>query len=148
MKKELVSVVFDRKKRVETTGEGKVEICCLTRSSVESRKQELSEIIESCFALAGAKVEFSGSYPGWKPNINSPILHTMLDVYEKEFNQKPRIITIHAGLECGIIGRNYPGMDMISFGPTIKHPHSPDEKVNIATVEKFYHFLLATLKQL
>lgn len=131
-----------------TTTEGRVEICCLTRSSVESRKQELSEIIESCFALAGAKVEFSGSYPGWKPNVNSPILHTMLDVYEHEFQQKPRIITIHAGLECGIIGRNYPGMDMISFGPTIKHPHSPDEKVNIATVEKFYHFLLATLKRL
>lgn len=131
-----------------TTSEGKVEICCLTRSSVESRKQELQEIIDSCFALAGAKVEFDGSYPGWKPNVNSPILHSMKQIYEQEFGEQPRIITIHAGLECGIIGRNYPGMDMISFGPTIKHPHSPDEKVNIPTVEKFYRFLLATLKQL
>lgn len=131
-----------------TTTEGCVEICCLTRSSVESRKQELAEMIESSFALAGAKVEFSGSYPGWKPNINSPILHIMKSVYEREFGEQPRIITIHAGLECGIIGRNYDGMDMISFGPTIKHPHSPDEKVNIATVQKFYHLLLATLKEL
>ena len=72
----------------------------------------------------------------------------MKDIYKKEFNQEARVITIHAGLECGIIGRNYPGMDMISFGPTIEHPHSPDERVNIKTVQKFYQFLLATLKAL
>ena len=126
----------------------KVEVNFLTRSSVESRKEELQEMIESVFALAGAKIEFSGSYPGWKPNLNSRILGVMQETYKEEFGEDARIITIHAGLECGIIGRNYPGMDMISFGPTIKHPHSPDEKVNIKTVEKFYQLLISTLKKL
>lgn len=126
----------------------RITVMCLTRSSVESRKEELRQIIQSAFALAGAETEFTGSYPGWKPNLHSHILEVMKGVYQKEFGTTPRIITIHAGLECGIIGRNYPGMDMISFGPTIEHPHSPDERVNIATVQKFYHFLLATLKEL
>lgn len=125
-----------------------ITVMCLTRSSVESRKEELRQIIQSAFALAGAETEFTGAYPGWKPNLHSHILEVMKGVYQKEFGTTPRIITIHAGLECGIIGRNYPGMDMISFGPTIEHPHSPDERVNIATVQKFYHFLLATLKEL
>jgi len=125
-----------------------VVVLCLTRSSVESRKEELKQMIQSTFAMAGAEVEFSGAYPGWKPNLNSRILGVMQDIYKKEFGKDARIITIHAGLECGIIGRNYPGMDMISFGPTIRHPHSPDERVNIATVQKFYDFLLATLKAL
>lgn len=126
----------------------RITVMCLTRSSVESRKEELRQIIQSAFALAGAETEFTGSYPGWKPNLHSHILEVVKGVYQKEFGNTPRIITIHAGLECGIIGRNYPGMDMISFGPTIEHPHSPDERVNIATVQKFYHFLLATLKEL
>ena len=132
---------------IETT-ENCVTIYCLTRSSVESCKEELQEIIHSVFAMAGAEVEFSGSYPGWKPNLNSRILSVMQEVYKKDFGADPRIIIIHAGLECGIIGRNYPGMDMISFGPTIKHPHSPDERVEIASVQKFYDFLQATLKAL
>ena len=131
-----------------TTEDNCVTVMCLTRSSVESRKEELQEIIHSVFAMAGAYVEFSGSYPGWKPNLNSRILGVMQEVYKKEFDADPRIIIIHAGLECGIIGRNYPGMDMISFGPTIKYPHSPDERVEIASVQKFYDFLLATLKAL
>ena len=130
------------------TENNRITVMCLTRSSVESRKEELRQIIQSAFALAGAETEFTGSYPGWKPNLHSHILEVMKDVYQKEFGTTPRIITIHAGLECGIIGRNYPGMDMISFGPTIEHPHSPDERVNIASVQKFYHFLLATLKEL
>lgn len=130
------------------TENGKITVLCLTRSSVESRKEELKQIIHSAFALAGASVEFTGAYPGWKPNFHSHILEVMKNIYHQEFNEEPRIVTIHAGLECGIIGRNYPGMDMISFGPTIKHPHSPDEHVNIATVQKFYHLLLATLKAL
>ena len=125
-----------------------VKVLCLTRSSVESRKEELKQIIDSTFNLAGATVEFSGSYPGWKPNVKSRILHVMKDIYEKEFKQEPKVITIHAGLECGIIGRNYPGIDMISFGPTIEHPHSPDERVNIKTVQKFYNYVLAVLKAL
>lgn len=130
------------------TEANKVTVFCLTRSSVESRKEELQEIIHSAFALAGADVQFSGSYPGWKPNFHSHILETMQQVYRREFGKDPRVVTIHAGLECGIIGRNYPGMDMISFGPTIEHPHSPDERVNIETVQKMYAFLLATLKEL
>ncbi len=125
-----------------------VTVMCLTRSSVESRKEELQSIIESVFAMAGAEVVFSGSYPGWKPNLNSHILQVMKTTYQENYGVEPRVIIIHAGLECGIIGRNYPGMDMISFGPTIKYPHSPDEKVNIASVAKFYDYLLATLKAL
>ena len=125
-----------------------VTVYCLTRSSVESRKEELQEIIQSVFAMAGAEVEFSGSYPGWKPNLKSHILDVMKTTYQTNYGVEPRVIIIHAGLECGIIGRNYPGMDMISFGPTIKYPHSPDERVNIPTVAKFYEFLLATLKAL
>lgn len=126
----------------------KIIVSCLTRSSVESRKEELQEVIDSCFRLAGAEVTFTGSYPGWKPNTNSRILDIMQEVYQAEFGKKPRVMTIHAGLECGIIGRNYPGMDMISFGPTIVHPHSPSEAVNIQSVERFYRLLIATLKRL
>lgn len=125
-----------------------IRVQCLTRSAVESRKRELREIIQSTFAIAGADVEFSGDYPGWKPNTHSAIVQKMTEVYKRDFGSEPRIVIIHAGLECGIIGRNYPGMDMVSFGPTIAHPHSPDERVNIATVQKFYELLLATLKEL
>ena len=131
-----------------TTENNCVTVMCLTRSSVESRKEELQEIIQSVFAMAGAEVEFSGSYPGWKPNLKSHILEVMKQTYQENYGVEPHVIIIHAGLECGIIGRNYPGMDMISFGPTIKYPHSPDERVNIATVVKFYEYLLATLKAL
>lgn len=126
----------------------KIVVYCLTRSSVESRKEELQSIIQSCFAIAGAEVEFSGSYPGWKPNLKSELLAKMKETYVSEFGAEPRIVIIHAGLECGIIGRNYPEMQMISFGPTIEHPHSPDERVNIATVQKFYQYVLAALKAL
>jgi dipeptidase D len=125
-----------------------VTIHCLTRSSVESRKEELQEMIHSTFAMAGAVVEFTGSYPGWKPNFKSHILDVMSSTYQSNYGVAPQVIVIHAGLECGIIGRNYPGMEMISFGPTIEHPHSPDERVNIPSVAKFYDFLLATLKAL
>ncbi|MBP1664820.1 MAG: aminoacyl-histidine dipeptidase [Bacteroidetes bacterium] len=122
-----------------------ISVSCLIRSSVESRKEELASMVESVFALAGAKVEFKGGYPGWKPNLDSPILKEMTNIYEKNFGKTPRIMIIHAGLECGILGRNYPDMDMISFGPTIRFPHSPAEKVNIPTVQKFWDFLLLTL---
>lgn len=132
---------------VKTT-ENQIIVNCLTRSSVESRKEELQSIIQSVFSMAGADVQFSGAYPGWKPNVNSRILDVMKTIHQQEFNAEPRIITIHAGLECGIIGKNYPDVEMISFGPTIEHPHSPDERVNIATVQRFYQFTLATLKAL
>ena len=128
--------------------ESRVEVQCLTRSSVESRKEELASIIQSAFSLAGAEVEFSGAYPGWKPNLKSTLLKTMKETYIREFGSEPRVVIIHAGLECGIIGAKYEGMEMISFGPTIEHPHSPDERVNIATVQKFYRYVKAALKAL
>lgn len=128
------------------TKDNQVNVVCLTRSNVESRKEELASVIQSAFSLAGAEIKFSGAYPGWQPNFKSGLLKTMKETYVKEFGNEPRIVTIHAGLECGIIGSKYEGMEMISFGPTIEHPHSPDERVNIATVQKFYRFVLAALK--
>jgi len=128
------------------TKDNQVRVICLTRSNVESRKEELASVIQSAFSLAGAEVEFSGAYPGWQPNFKSGLLATMKRVYESEFGNSPRIVTIHAGLECGIIGSKYAGMEMISCGPTIEHPHSPDERVNIATVQKFHKYILAALK--
>lgn len=125
-----------------------IEIKSLLRSSVESRKEELADMIESVFSLAGAKVEFTGGYPGWAPNMQSPILQTMKKVYLQKFGKEPKVMIIHAGLECGILSTHYPKMDMISFGPTIRHPHSPDEKVNITTVGKFWEYLLATLEEI
>jgi len=129
-------------------GGGKFEAYCLTRSSVNTAKMATAWKIAAVFQLAGAQVELSGEYPGWKPNMNSPILKTMQGVYKNMYGNIPEIKAIHAGLECGILGRNYPEMDMISFGPTIRFPHSPDEKVNIATVQKFYDFLVETLKNI
>ena len=122
-----------------------VKIQCLLRSSVNSEKHALGEAIKGVFELAGATVELSGDYDGWKPNMESPILHTMLASYESLYGVKPAVMAIHAGLECGIIGGKYEGLDMISFGPTICFPHSPDEKVEIVSVDKFYSFLLHTL---
>lgn len=131
-----------------TTKDNKITCLCLTRSAVESRKEELKQVIHSAFALAGAEVEFGGSYPGWQPNFKSELLHTMKQMYHEEFGVEPKVVVIHAGLECGIIARNYPGMEMISFGPTIEHPHSPDERTNIETVNKFYRFLKASIAKM
>lgn len=122
-----------------------VKLQCLLRSSMGSEKQALGEALEAVFALAGAEVSLTGSYDGWNPNMNSPILKAMTVSYEQLYGVKPAITAIHAGLECGIIGSNYPNLDMISFGPTICYPHSPDEKVEIASVAKFYDFLTRTL---
>nr|WP_319571630.1 aminoacyl-histidine dipeptidase [uncultured Draconibacterium sp.] len=119
---------------------------CLMRSSVDSAKTELGTRLKAVFELAGAEVTFSGAYPGWKPNMESPILKTMQNVYNDKWGKVPKIMAIHAGLECGILAQNYPHWDMISFGPTIRFPHSPDEKVNIETVKKFWEFLVATLE--
>ncbi|MFC2116024.1 aminoacyl-histidine dipeptidase [Bacteroidota bacterium] len=128
------------------SGEGAIDIYCLVRSSVDTAKMSLALSLQSVLELAGAEVSQSGSYPGWKPDVNSPILTTMKEVYEKDFGKVPEVKVIHAGLECGIIGDAYPGLDMISFGPTIRFPHSPDEKVNIASVRKFWDYLLLTLE--
>lgn len=119
---------------------------CLMRSSVDSAKNELGTRLKAVFELAGGKVTLSGAYPGWKPNMESPILKTMQNVYNDKWGKVPKIMAIHAGLECGILAQNYPHWDMISFGPTIRFPHSPDEKVNIETVKKFWEFLVATLE--
>ena len=131
--------------RVVSDGEC-VKIQTLMRSSVRSEKESLADSIKACFELAGAEVVLSGSYDGWNPNMESPILKAMLASYEALYGKAPAVTAIHAGLECGIIGSNYPELDMISFGPTICYPHSPDEKVEIASVAKFYDFLLHTLK--
>ncbi|HUS87221.1 MAG TPA: aminoacyl-histidine dipeptidase [Bacteroidales bacterium] len=129
-------------------GNGKFEALCLTRSSVDTAKIATAQKIAGVFELTGADVKLSGEYPGWKPNMNSPILKTMLKVYNNMYGKVPEIKAIHAGLECGILGGVYPNLDMISFGPTIRSPHSPDEKVNIATVKKFWDFLLGTLREI
>jgi dipeptidase D len=98
------------------------------------------------FELGGAKVERNEGYPGWKPNLDSPILKTAKATYKSLYGKDPAVKAIHAGLECGIIGEKYPGMDMVSFGPTMQAVHSPDEKIHIDTVDKFWRFLLAILK--
>lgn len=128
------------------SGNGKINVHCLLRSSVDSAKDDLSHMVESVFTLAGAKVAHEGGYPGWKPNVTSPILQSMKDVYNNKYGKIPDVKAIHAGLECGIIGAVYPNLDMISFGPTIRYPHSPDEKVNVASVGKFWDYLVETLK--
>lgn len=125
---------------------GRIEVCALQRSSVDSAKQDLCNMIRSVFEMAGAEVEHAGSYPGWKPNTQSPILQTMKDVYKNKYGKTPEVKVIHAGLECGLIGGVYPNLDMISFGPTIRSPHSPDERVKTKTVALFWEFLLETLK--
>jgi dipeptidase D len=125
---------------------GIITIQALIRSSVNSAKEDLAQMVSSTFELAGGKVKLEGEYPGWKPNMESPILKTMQNVYNDKYGKIPEIKAIHAGLECGLLGAVYPNWDMISFGPTIRFPHSPDEKVKIDTVAKFYDFLLETLK--
>ena len=126
--------------------DGLILIGCLTRSSSESSKYDLANSLRSTFELAGFEVEYSGSYPGWQPNVNSEILKVLTHLYQDLFKEKANVVACHAGLECGILGQNYPDMDMISFGPTIKGAHSPDEKVNIASVQKFWKFLLSILE--
>ncbi len=125
---------------------GDIKIGCLTRSSSETNKWDLANSLRSSFELAGFDVEFSGSYPGWLPNINSEILNTVTKLYEELYNEKPHVAACHAGLECGILGQNYPNMDMVSFGPNIRGAHSPDERAQISSTQKFWKFLLEILK--
>ncbi|MCY1478359.1 Cytosol non-specific dipeptidase [compost metagenome] len=129
-------------------GEGKLSVQCLTRSSVESSKMDLANALRSAFELMGCEVEFTGSYPGWTPNAKSEILDVLTGIYEAQNGSKPNVVACHAGLECGILGTNYPDMDMISFGPTIKGAHSPDERANIASAQKYWKFVLEILKNI
>ena len=128
--------------------DGKVKILCLTRSSVESSKMDLANKLRSTFELIGCDVEFSGSYPGWTPNMESSILKVMRELYVKLNNEEPHVAACHAGLECGILGTNYPEMEMISFGPNIKGAHSPDERAQISSVKKYWKFVLEILKSI
>lgn len=125
--------------------EDEVVIGTSQRSSIETANQYIAQSVRSVFKLAGTSVKTGDGYPGWKPNMNSPILATSKKVFKQLFKKEPEIKAIHAGLECGILGDKSPGLDMISFGPTITGAHSPDEKVNIETVEKFYDLLKAIL---
>ncbi len=131
-----------------TIENGSLKVECLTRSSSETSKWDLANSLQSCFELAGCEVSFSGNYPGWLPNINSEILNLMVATYERLFESKPRVAACHAGLECGILGEHFPGMDMISFGPNILGAHSPDEKAQISSTQKFWKLLKEVLKNI
>jgi len=127
---------------------GKIEVSSLIRSSVDSAKEAVGQRMTAIARLAGAHISLEGGYPGWKPNMESPILKTCQKVYKNTMKKDPKIMAIHAGLECALFCVNYPNWDMISFGPTIMHPHSPDERVNIESVGKFWDFLVAILKNI
>lgn len=133
---------------LETTEAGDVKVHLLVRSLVDSQRLHVERVLTSLFSLAGADVVSDGGYPGWQPDPHSPIMTIVRETYQNLFGEKPHIQVIHAGLECGLFKTAYPHWDMISFGPTIKFPHSPDEKVNIASVEKYWTLLLTTLKNI
>jgi len=123
-----------------------IEIITSQRSELESSKYDIAQSVESVFRLANATVKHSDGYPGWTPNPDSEILKIAKKSYKKLFNQYPIVRSIHAGLECGLFLKKYPYLDMISFGPTLRFVHSPDEKINIDSVQKFWDFLIEILK--
>lgn len=127
---------------------GRAQLLFMVRCMVNYGKKQVVAMIDSVVTLAGGRIEAQGDYDGWAPNPDSKILRVMKEGYEKLFGKTPEVKAIHAGLECGIIGAKYPQLDMISIGPTMRFPHSPDEKVHIASVVKFYDFLLYTLRNL
>lgn len=128
--------------------DGLARILNLSRSSVDSTKIQVADQLKASFESAGMSVEYTGGYPGWKPDPHSQILETIVQVYKNRFGEAPGVSACHAGLECGIIGSNYPGMEMVSFGPTIMGAHSPEERVNILSVQKFWGYLLDILKEI
>ncbi|GIU30848.1 aminoacyl-histidine dipeptidase [Shewanella schlegeliana] len=132
---------------VISTEDNGVQILCLIRSLIDSGREEIEGVLSSLANLAGANVEFSGAYPGWKPDNSSPVMASVRETYEAIYNKEPTIMVIHAGLECGLFKKPYPEMDMVSIGPTIRYPHSPDEKVNITTVDQYWKLLLAVLER-
>ncbi|WP_396245187.1 beta-Ala-His dipeptidase [Hafnia paralvei] len=131
---------------VVTTDSKEAQIICLIRSLIDSGKDSVVSQLTSLGELAGAHVEAKGSYPGWKPDANSPVMHLVRETYQKLFDTTPNIMVIHAGLECGLFKKPYPEMDMVSIGPTITGPHSPDEQVHIASVGQYWQLLTALLK--
>ena len=128
--------------------DGHIEIACLTRSSVESSKWDLANTLRATFELTGCEVELSGDYPGWTPNMDSAILKVLSSIYKEMNGEEAHVAACHAGLECGILGTNYPDMDMISFGPNIKGAHSPDERAQISSAQKYWKFVLEILKNI
>jgi len=128
--------------------EGSYSVLCLTRSSVDTEKMDLVNAITAIYKLIGAEVTTGGSYPGWTPKPSSEIVSLMADLYRELFDSEPHVNACHAGLECGILGTNYPDMEMISFGPNIRGAHSPDERVQISSVQKYWGYLLETLKRI
>ncbi len=127
--------------------DGAFTIMCLTRSSVDSEKTDLAQALQATLELTGAKVKLTGGYPGWAPKPSSEIVKLMSGLYEELYQEKPHVNACHAGLECGILGTNYPDMEMISFGPNIRGAHSPDETVQVSSVQKFWGFLKETLER-
>lgn len=127
---------------------GKYEVQCLTRSAVDSEKMDEANAIKAVFELIGANVTFGGAYPGWTPKPDADIVSIMQKLYLEKFGEAPHVMACHAGLECGILGKNYPEMEMISFGPNIRGAHSPDECVQISSVQKFWSLLLDTLNEI
>ncbi len=122
------------------------QIICSSRSSIASGLEATRNVIHALSETMGAEINQPEGYPGWAPNLQSEILQKCKDIYQKVFQKEPEVAAVHAGLECGIIGEKFPGMDMISFGPTIQHPHSPEERVHTGSVEKFWDFLTAVLE--
>ncbi|WP_064605544.1 aminoacyl-histidine dipeptidase [Photobacterium sp. J15] len=133
---------------VITTEADKITILCLIRSLIDTGRSNVEGMLKAVAELAGAECEFSGAYPGWKPDADSEVMHLFRDTYKGIYGRTPNIMVIHAGLECGLFKKPYPTMDMLSFGPTIKFPHSPDEKVNIETVGLFWEQMIAILKNI
>ncbi|HEX2694113.1 MAG TPA: M20/M25/M40 family metallo-hydrolase, partial [Acidobacteriota bacterium] len=121
------------------------QIICSTRSSIASALEATRGVLKAVCDLAGARIELHNGYPGWMPNLQSSLLAKLKEIYRATAGKEPGVVAIHAGLECGIIGEKYPGMEMISFGPTLEHPHSPDERVNIGSVGRFWEFIRAAL---
>ena len=130
------------------TSDELIEIKILVRSSSETRKEAVCSSLESIFSMAGAKVEIPDGYNGWQPNIHSPMLQVMKEVYQELFAVEPAVKVMHAGLECGIIQGAYPQMDMISIGPDLEYPHSPDERVRIESVANTWHYITAVLAKI
>lgn len=133
---------------VISTNDEEVSILCLIRSLIDSGRTQVEGMLNALTNLAGAEIEFSGAYPGWKPDNSSPVMAIVRETYESIYHKEPVIMVIHAGLECGLFKKPYPEMDMVSIGPTIRYPHGPDEMVNITTVGQYWDLLLAVLERI
>ncbi|MEL4385283.1 aminoacyl-histidine dipeptidase [Shewanella xiamenensis] len=133
---------------VISTNDEEVSILCLIRSLIDSGRSQVEGMLNALTNLAGAEIEFSGAYPGWKPDNSSPVMAIVRKTYESIYHKEPVIMVIHAGLECGLFKKPYPEMDMVSIGPTIRYPHGPDEMVNITTVGQYWDLLLAVLERI